>query len=230
MQIKTVLFLSVLLVASATIQALPAPDAPDAPDSVPFTAVNPKNSGDTKSGNAVRGPFTKTPKKAPSLACWDPYINGPVFAITCSGSSWYEWADCSNGYRYTGGPLSGTYRVGGYVYKYTHKGRDLASGAIEGDNGSIDEVTDYVNGWAVEQIRDTVVGGHIASPAQERNRRHHNILTLFDNYFHMNQRDIGLQEGEEESLKSRADMTALFETNRLMKEADSGLEKSARML
>ncbi|KAF9941260.1 hypothetical protein BGZ75_008664 [Mortierella antarctica] len=131
------IFLAILLTVVATIQAAPAPsETPEAPtptseaeaspsatidatpsatkdasSSVPFSAVNPDDDSDTQSGQARRTPKNKAlPKQQASLECWDAYIGGRQFAITCSGSRWYEWADCSNGYRYQAGPVSGTYR------------------------------------------------------------------------------------------------------------------------
>ncbi|KAF9954931.1 hypothetical protein BGZ72_004159 [Mortierella alpina] len=91
----------------------PTPSATkDAALSVPFSAVNPDDDSDTQSGQARRTPKSKVqPKQQASLECWDASISGRQFSITCSGSRWYVWADCSNGYRYQAGPLSGTYRA-----------------------------------------------------------------------------------------------------------------------
>ncbi|KAF9275042.1 hypothetical protein BGZ68_000164 [Mortierella alpina] len=95
---------------SATIEATPSPTK-DASLTVPFTAVNPEDDSDTIFGRARRTPVNKTqPKQQASLECWDAYISGRQFSITCNGIRWYEWTDCSNGYRYEAGPVSGTYR------------------------------------------------------------------------------------------------------------------------
>ncbi|MGF1429508.1 hypothetical protein [Kitasatospora sp. LaBMicrA B282] len=51
------------------------------------------------------------PESADSLSCWDFYLNGSTFAVTCSGNYFWVYVDCANGYRYTYGPLAGTYRV-----------------------------------------------------------------------------------------------------------------------
>ncbi|KAF9953200.1 hypothetical protein BGZ70_000337 [Mortierella alpina] len=130
-------FLAIILTIVATVQGAPAPtETPEAPTStsdaetspsatagaspsatkdaslsVPFSAVNPEDDSDTQSGQARRVPKNKTQSKLQaSLECWDAYISGRQFSITCSGSRWYEWTDCSNGYRYQAGPVSGTYR------------------------------------------------------------------------------------------------------------------------
>ncbi|GAA2626322.1 hypothetical protein GCM10010411_74010 [Actinomadura fulvescens] len=52
-----------------------------------------------------------TPPSTDSLRCWDAYLSGSTFAISCSGNNFYIWTDCSNGYRYTVGPFSGSYRI-----------------------------------------------------------------------------------------------------------------------
>ena len=138
MQIKALsllsIFLAIVLTVVATVQGAPAPtevptptsDAETSPSattdaspsatndaslSVPFSAVNPDDDSDTQSGQARRVPKNKAQsKQQASLECWDAYISGRQFSITCSGSRWYEWTDCSNGYRYQTGPVSGTYR------------------------------------------------------------------------------------------------------------------------
>ncbi|KAF9573405.1 hypothetical protein EC968_008587 [Mortierella alpina] len=130
-------FLAVVLTLLATVQAAPAPtETPEAPtpttdtevspsatrdtlpsvtkgawSSVPFSAVNPDDDSDTLSGEAKRVVKNKAQlQQQSSLECWDAYISGRQFSITCRGSRWYIWTDCSNGYRYQAGPLSGTYR------------------------------------------------------------------------------------------------------------------------
>ncbi|KAI1277051.1 hypothetical protein EDD11_001771, partial [Mortierella claussenii] len=45
----------------------------------------------------------------------------------------------------------------------------------------------------------------------------------------INSKDIALQEGKEKSLKGRAERAALFEIDRILKEAGSGSEKFTRM-
>ncbi|WP_370420151.1 hypothetical protein AB8O64_18990 [Streptomyces sp. QH1-20] len=57
------------------------------------------------------GGGTAPPASTESLRCWDAYLSGSTFAISCSGNNFYVWADCSNGYRYTVGPFAGSYRV-----------------------------------------------------------------------------------------------------------------------
>jgi len=70
--------------------------------------------GGAEAGTAtetVGGPAVQTPVRAASLRCWSPSISGRAFALSCSGSRFYVYTDCSNGHRYVVGALSGSKRV-----------------------------------------------------------------------------------------------------------------------
>ncbi|KAI8353439.1 hypothetical protein B0O80DRAFT_498867 [Mortierella sp. GBAus27b] len=124
MKFTTFSVLSALLAVAAVVQAAPVathtsahsptpsstPGA-NAPKKIPFTAVNPSNSTDVVKGEAQAQPKgAKTPNATPdTLRCWNARFNGRSFSITCSGSRWYFWTDCTNGYLYIGGPLHGTF-------------------------------------------------------------------------------------------------------------------------
>ncbi|MFC4492778.1 hypothetical protein ACFPA8_01335 [Streptomyces ovatisporus] len=51
------------------------------------------------------------PAAAASLRCWNPALSGRSFAVSCSGSRYYVYTDCTNDRRYIVGPLSGAKRV-----------------------------------------------------------------------------------------------------------------------
>lgn len=60
---------------------------------------------------ALGGQAVDPPRKSAALRCWNPYLSGRTFAVSCSGSRWYVYTDCSNDRRYTVGPLAGAKRV-----------------------------------------------------------------------------------------------------------------------
>ncbi|MBO8194488.1 hypothetical protein ITI46_22905 [Streptomyces oryzae] len=51
------------------------------------------------------------PPARSSLRCWNPYLSGRVFAISCSGRAFRVFVDCSNRIRYVTPVLSGSKRV-----------------------------------------------------------------------------------------------------------------------
>ncbi|KAI8353442.1 hypothetical protein B0O80DRAFT_487568 [Mortierella sp. GBAus27b] len=109
MKITAFSIISAVLALAAVAQAAPTPAA-EPPKTIPYVAVNPENKSDTHSGEAAIQPKGKEePAAAASLRCWNSKFNGRSYSITCSGSRWWIWATCSNGYLYEGGPLSGTY-------------------------------------------------------------------------------------------------------------------------
>ncbi|WP_280693040.1 MULTISPECIES: hypothetical protein [unclassified Kitasatospora] len=71
------------------------------------------SSGESTSGTAQKasGLDAAVPATADSLSCWDAYLYGSTFAVSCSGNHFYVFVDCANGYRYIYGPLGGSYRV-----------------------------------------------------------------------------------------------------------------------
>jgi len=81
----------------------------------PFSAEGMDGASKDLTGLTLRDSSSRPPPSPPvgrqDLSCWDSSIDGRVFSISCTGVQWYAWADCSNGYRYTAGPVSGTYRV-----------------------------------------------------------------------------------------------------------------------
>ncbi|KAF9185680.1 hypothetical protein BGZ51_002511 [Haplosporangium sp. Z 767] len=133
MQIKISALLALLMVVTLTVQAAPTlvstAGAVTAPIPTPtgkseggssgsagatkvaYTVVDPETKEKVESGSAIQSSQDeKLPLSANALQCWDEYRRGRVYALTCSGSRWYEWTDCSNGYRYTIGPFGGTLR------------------------------------------------------------------------------------------------------------------------
>ncbi|KAF9364471.1 hypothetical protein BGX34_001400 [Mortierella sp. NVP85] len=77
-----------------------------------YTTTNPTSGAQLGSGTAKLDGTRQRPKPVmgKGLQCWDAYRSGSIFAITCGGSRWYEFVDCSNGYRYTIGPFAGVLR------------------------------------------------------------------------------------------------------------------------
>ncbi|WP_314171781.1 hypothetical protein [Streptomyces winkii] len=57
-------------------------------------------------GDAVDPPYS-----ASSLRCWNPYISGRTFAVSCSGTYWRVFTDCTDDNRYVTPALYGTKRV-----------------------------------------------------------------------------------------------------------------------
>ncbi len=51
------------------------------------------------------------PAASASLRCWNPSLSGRSFAVSCSGSRYYVYTDCTNDRRYVVGPLAGAKRV-----------------------------------------------------------------------------------------------------------------------
>ncbi|KAK3824775.1 MAG: hypothetical protein J3Q66DRAFT_326017 [Benniella sp.] len=112
MKINTFSALSVFLAAVVVTQAAPAPAYHEAPRTVPYHGVNPDDPYDTISGYTELYPKdTPIPKYPPGLSCWGQYYDGRDFGITCKGDGWYVWTRCSNGNRYSGGPITGTYKT-----------------------------------------------------------------------------------------------------------------------
>jgi hypothetical protein len=67
----------------------------------------------TQNGPAAEdfgGAGSHTPPSGRSLRCWDTYVSGRVFGVSCSGVRYWVYADCSNGSRYIVGPLRGSKR------------------------------------------------------------------------------------------------------------------------
>ncbi|KAG0263939.1 hypothetical protein BG011_007772 [Mortierella polycephala] len=133
MQIKISALLAALMVVTLTVQTAPTPisttEAVTAPTPAPngegeggssgsagaievaYTVEDPETKKKVESGSAIQSSQDeRLPLSANALQCWDEYRSGRVYALTCSGSRWYEWTDCSNGYRYTIGPFGGTLR------------------------------------------------------------------------------------------------------------------------
>ncbi|RAJ71690.1 hypothetical protein K378_00510 [Streptomyces sp. Amel2xB2] len=57
------------------------------------------------------GSSVSPPAAAASLRCWDPYLAGRTFAVSCSGTAWRVFVDCTNNTRYVTPVLSGAKRV-----------------------------------------------------------------------------------------------------------------------
>lgn len=76
-------------------------------------AAKDTRTGRTKHGHAAReGRAGKSaPAKAASLRCWNPYLSGRTFAVSCSGRAYRVFVDCSNRVRYVTPALSGSKRV-----------------------------------------------------------------------------------------------------------------------
>jgi len=91
----------------------PAAQAHSPWDEATYTQTS-LSSGAVTTGTAVESPggrYASPPVGAASLRCWDAYISGRTFAVSCSGARWYVYTDCSNNNRYTVGALRGSKRV-----------------------------------------------------------------------------------------------------------------------
>lgn len=111
MKIKTLSFLSVLLVAVAIVQAAPTP-VKEAPKTIPFRGENTDDPNDVMLDEAILDPEDEPLHKAGDLSCRDEFYNGRQYGITCDGSEWYIWVLCTNSEfskRYYTGPISGSY-------------------------------------------------------------------------------------------------------------------------
>ncbi|OEU85375.1 hypothetical protein DB35_15300 [Streptomyces abyssalis] len=70
--------------------------------------------GTWRTGTAVESPggsLMDPPASARSLRCWNADISGRAFAISCSGSRWRAFADCTDDSRYITPALRGAKRV-----------------------------------------------------------------------------------------------------------------------
>lgn len=70
--------------------------------------------GVMRSGTAFElpgGASAVEPPAARSLRCWNAYISGRTFAVSCSGTYWRAYADCSDSRRYVTPALTGAKRV-----------------------------------------------------------------------------------------------------------------------
>ncbi|WP_432069067.1 hypothetical protein [Streptomyces sp. AA1529] len=105
--------------AAAAAPGATAPGAPAASAPAPGVAANADyaskdlKTGGTRTGKASpAGRFGQAlPPARASLRCWSPYLSGRVFAISCSGSAYRVFVDCSNRVRYVTPVLSGSKRV-----------------------------------------------------------------------------------------------------------------------
>ncbi|WP_181766899.1 hypothetical protein [Streptomyces albidus (ex Kaewkla and Franco 2022)] len=78
-----------------------------------YTQTN-LRTGSVQTGTAMESPggiAMTPPVSSMSLRCWDAYMSGRVFAVSCSGVNWYVYTDCTNNRRYVVGALSGSKRV-----------------------------------------------------------------------------------------------------------------------
>ncbi len=108
-------------VAPAAAAAAPGTTAPGAAAGAPAPGVaaaadyasKDLKTGATRTGKASpAGRFGQSlPPARASLRCWSPYLSGRVFAISCSGSAYRVFVDCSNRVRYVTPVLSGSKRV-----------------------------------------------------------------------------------------------------------------------
>ena len=111
--------LAVLGASAALVLGLGGVAAPsaqaDAPywDEAVYTQTN-LRTGSMQTGTALESPggtAVSPPASRMSLRCWDAYLSGRVFAVSCSGVRWYVYTDCTNNRRYVVGALSGAKRV-----------------------------------------------------------------------------------------------------------------------
>lgn len=108
MQINLLSILAIVLAtASVTIRAAPVGK------SAIYISADPTSGEQKSSGTATVDGTNQQPEPAMSqgLQCWNAYRSGSNFSITCNGSRWFEYTDCSDGYRYTIGPFAGALRV-----------------------------------------------------------------------------------------------------------------------
>jgi hypothetical protein len=78
---------------------------------------------ETPGGTAVHPPAAGA-----ALRCWDPYLYGRTFAVSCSGTYWRVFADCSNNRRYITPAFTGAKRVAVYCPAGTRAVRGGAFG------------------------------------------------------------------------------------------------------
>ncbi|MEU7313160.1 hypothetical protein [Streptomyces sp. NPDC007083] len=105
--------------AAAAAPGATAPGAAAAGAPTPGVAANADYaSKDLKTGGIRTGKASPAgrfgqalPPARASLRCWRPYLSGRVFAISCSGSAYRVFVDCSNRVRYVTPVLSGSKRV-----------------------------------------------------------------------------------------------------------------------
>ncbi|WP_229375203.1 hypothetical protein [Streptomyces spirodelae] len=99
-------------VAPAAQAATPGTPVTDVAANADYKSKDLKN-GRTKTGKATpagKAGQARPPARA-SLRCWSPYLRGRVFAVSCSGSAFRVFVDCSNRVRYVTPVLSGSKRV-----------------------------------------------------------------------------------------------------------------------
>ncbi|KAK3824774.1 MAG: hypothetical protein J3Q66DRAFT_96086 [Benniella sp.] len=112
MKITALSFFTIILASISISQVAPLPILLPAPGNAPYSAVNPDDPNDVESGNGSFEIATAdVPESSPSLVCAPQYITGRLLGIICKGSDWHIWTDCTDGYRYKGGPFSGFYRA-----------------------------------------------------------------------------------------------------------------------
>lgn len=102
-----------MLVLGAGGVMAPAASANSGFDDARYTQTD-LNGGGAQSGFAsedVGASGTQPPVSSRSLRCWNPYLSGRAFAVSCSGVRYWVYADCSNDVRYVVGPLTGAKRV-----------------------------------------------------------------------------------------------------------------------
>jgi hypothetical protein len=86
--------------------------------------------GAVRSGTAFESPggTLVDPPAAASLRCWNPYLSGRTFAVSCSGTHWRVFTDCTDNRRYVTPALYGSKRVAVYCPAGTRAVRGGAYG------------------------------------------------------------------------------------------------------
>ncbi|KAF9945357.1 hypothetical protein BGZ65_010844 [Modicella reniformis] len=105
---KVISILSVLLVTVAVTQAAPAPAAIE--KTIRYTAENPGDLNNKISGDGELDSNMKASELL-GINCRKFVVSGRSYTISCSGTEWYVWTDCSNGGHYIAGTFSETQRV-----------------------------------------------------------------------------------------------------------------------
>ncbi|KAG0006853.1 hypothetical protein BGZ65_002888 [Modicella reniformis] len=105
--------LSVLAFILATASSITAQTALSGSHYANYTTLN-LETQQSKSGDRLKpnGLNNRTPPiNVGPLQCWHIVRSESVFSILCKGKRWNQFTDCSNGYRYTLGPLSGVIKT-----------------------------------------------------------------------------------------------------------------------
>ncbi|WP_051137553.1 hypothetical protein [Amycolatopsis alba] len=109
MKFRNSLGISVLCAVAIAVGSAPAADAAAEAGYTWLDLIT----GRGYSGTTARssGTEAEVPPRGPSLDCRDPWLSGSGYALSCSGTDFHVFVDCSNGDRYAYGRGQGEYRI-----------------------------------------------------------------------------------------------------------------------